>query len=91
MNGEKMKNLNKEQKFQRVVTFLNRQEVDFLDKLGKDALFTSGLKLSRTKLISWLIEFTKKLNINGENIKSEEDFEVRLMEVLGREKPHLPR
>lgn len=74
----------KEQKMniQRVVTFLNRDEVDFLDKLGKDALFSTGLKLSRTKLIAWLIDFMKKLNVNGENIKSEEDLENKILKSI---------
>ncbi|MDD5730924.1 MAG: hypothetical protein PHN57_07345 [Candidatus Omnitrophica bacterium] len=86
-----MKDMSIQEKNQRVVTFLNREEVDFLDKLGKDALFSSGLKLSRAKIIAWLIDFTKKLDIGGENIKSEKDLEGRILEVLGQNKPHLPR
>jgi len=66
----------------RVVTFLNREEVDFLDKLGKDALFSTGIKLSRAKIIEWLVDFTKNLNINGEDIKSENDFDTRVIEML---------
>ena len=73
-----------EGKNQRVVTFLNREEVDFLDKLGKDALFSTGAKLSRSKLIAWLVNFTEHLRINGENIKSEMDFENRIRGVLQR-------
>lgn len=69
-------------KNQRVVTFLNRDEVDFLDKMGKDALFSSGAKLSRAKLIAWLIDILKGLNISGENIKSEKDLEDKIMEVI---------
>lgn len=90
-----MRNLTHEEKNQRVVTFLNRQEVDFLDKLGKDALFSTGMKLSRAKLIAWLVELTKSLNINGEGVKSERDFENRVKEVLGQSlkgvSSHLPR
>lgn len=71
-----------EEKNQRVVTFLNRDEVDFLDKLGKDALFSTGVKLSRTKLIAWLVDFMKGLGISGDNITSEADLERRVMEVL---------
>lgn len=67
---------------QRVVTFLNRDEVDFLDKLGKDAFFSAGSKLSRAKLIAWIVDFMKKLNVNGKNIKSEEDFENMILEIL---------
>lgn len=80
-----------QEKNQRVVTFLNREEVDFLDKLGKDALFSTGLKLSRTKLIAWLVNFMQELNINGEGIKSKRDFENRILEILGQINPHLPR
>ena len=79
-----MKNIPDEEKNQRVVTFLNREEVDFLDKLGKDALFSTGAKLSRSKLIAWLVDFTEGLRINGENIKSEIDFENRIRGVLQR-------
>ena len=82
--GWKMKNNKAQEKNQRVVTFLNREEMDFLDKLGKDALFSTGLKLSRTKLIAWLIDFFKKSNLNGEGIKSEKDLENRILEVLGQ-------
>ena len=82
-------------KNQRVVTFLNRQEVDFLDKLGKDALFSTGLKLSRTKLIAWLVDFMEELRISGEGIKSKRDFENRILEMLGqnsnRGQSHQPR
>ena len=67
---------------QRVVTFLNRDEVDFLDKLGKDALFSTGLKLSRARLIAWFIDFAEKLKINGEGIKSERDLERRIIDIL---------
>jgi len=83
------------EKIQRVVTFLNRAEVDFLDKLGKDALFSAGLKVSRAKLIAWLIDILKGLNIDGKNIKSERDLEIRIFEGLNHylegSVPHQPR
>jgi hypothetical protein len=77
-----MKETIKLEKNQRVVTFLNRDEVDFLDKLGKDALFSTGIKLSRTKLIAWLIDFVEQLKINGEGIKSEEDLKNRILKII---------
>ncbi len=70
------------EKNQRVVTFLNRDEVDFLDKLGKDAFFSSGSKVSRARLIAWLVDMLKGLNISGENIKSESDLEARIVEAI---------
>ena len=69
-------------KNQRVVTFLDRDEVDFLDKMGKDALFSSGTKLSRAKLIAWLIDILKGLNISGENLRTEKDLEAKIMTVI---------
>ncbi len=67
---------------ERVVTFLDREEVDFLDKVGKDALFSTGLKLSRAKLISWIVDFAKSLEINGQDLKSEADLDKKLKEIL---------
>jgi len=77
-----VQNGHKEEKRERVVTFLNRTEVDFLDKIGKDALFSTGMKVSRAKLIAWIVDFIKKLNITGENIHNEDEFEIKLMNIL---------
>jgi len=74
---------------QRVVTFLNREEVDFLDKIGKDALFSTGLKLSRAKILSWLVDFIEKLKITGKGVKSEPDLEKRIVDILNAS--HQPR
>lgn len=81
---------------QRVITFLKRDEVDFLDKLGKDALFSTGLKLSRARLIAWLIDFAEKLKLSGKGIKSEKDLEKRIINLLKLNlehgvSPHPPR
>ncbi len=76
---------------QRVVTFLDRDEVDLLDKIGKDALFSTGLKVSRAKILAWLIDFLKDINLSGEGIKSEDDFEKRIIQKVEQETPHLPR
>ena len=70
------------EKNQRVVTFLNRDEVDFLDKMGKDAIFSTGTKLSRAKLIAWLVDILKGLNISGENLKTEKELEARIMKAI---------
>ncbi len=77
-----MENILTTEKNQRVVTFLNREEVDFLDKLGKDALFTTGVKLSRARLIAWLVDFMEELKINGEGIRSIQDLEKKLKAAI---------
>ena len=80
-----MKRTHAEVKNQRVVTFLNRGEVDFLDKIGKDALFSSGMKLSRAKLIAWLVDIIIGLDIDGEGLRTESDFEDRIKLILKRQ------
>jgi hypothetical protein len=49
----------KEKKTYRVVTFLHRQELDFLDDLEKDLYFTHGIHIPRAKLIEEIIEAFK--------------------------------
>lgn len=46
------------------MTFLTRRQIDFLDKLGKDALFSQGSKLSRSDILSELVNFLMSLGIN---------------------------
>ncbi len=66
----------------RVITFLTRDELDFLDKIGKDALFSAGAKLSRSKIISAIVNVIRKLDINGSGLSSKEELEVRIIETL---------
>ena len=66
----------------RVVTFLDRQQVDYLDKLGKDALFSTGVKFPRTRVISVLIDLLRKANLSGEGLRSDQDLEERLLKKL---------
>ena len=49
----------------RVITMLGRQEMDYLDKLGKDALFTTGHKLSYNDILRGLIDFAMEAGISG--------------------------
>ena len=67
---------------QRVITFLNREQVDFIDKIGKDALFSKGTKLSRSRIISLLVDLIMELDINGEGISSLEELKQRIKERI---------
>ncbi|MBL7081848.1 MAG: hypothetical protein ISS44_04730 [Candidatus Omnitrophica bacterium] len=69
-------------KTQRVITFLDRQEIDFLDKLGKDALFFNGTKIPRTKIIEVLIDILSKADIDVKGIKTEEEFKERILGAM---------
>ncbi len=66
----------------RVVTFLDRSQVDYLDKMGKDALFSTGVKFPRTRVISALIDLLRKTNVSGEGLRSDLDLEQRLLQKL---------
>lgn len=66
----------------RVVTFLDRTQVDYLDKMGKDALFSTGMKFPRTRIISALIDLLRKVNLSGEGLKSDSDLEERLIQKI---------
>jgi hypothetical protein len=66
----------------RVITMLGRSEVDFLDKLGKDALFTTGHKLSYNEILRGLIDFAMEMKISGEKIDSADGLKKLLLEQM---------
>lgn len=78
---KKRRNSNPELR-QRVITFLNREQVDFLDKIGKDALFFTGNKLSRIKIISALVDLMMELDLTGERISSPEELKQKIKEKI---------
>lgn len=56
---------------QRVIALLNREEVDYLDSIGKDSQFSKGTKLSRVKIIRAMVEAMKELGIDGAGLGNE--------------------
>ncbi len=66
----------------RVIASLNREQVDYLDKIGKDAQFSSGIKLSRTQIIAAMVNALKRLNLNGEGVITAEQFEQRIIDAI---------
>lgn len=64
----------------RVITLLDRRELDFLDKLGKDALFSTGHKLSYNDILRGLIDFLIDINLSGEKVDSEKALKERILE-----------
>jgi len=57
----------------RLIAMIHRDEMDFIDKLGKDALFSTGKKLSRTEVVSAILSAVAQLPITGKNIHSQEE------------------
>lgn len=67
----------------RVVTFLSRRQVDYLDHMGKDALFFNGRKLSRSQLLANLVDMLIEANISIEQLKlNEEELSTQLLRIL---------
>lgn len=66
----------------RVITFLTRDELDFLDKVSKDALFSAGSKLSRSKIISAIVNVIRRLNVDGSNLHSKQELENKLIRAM---------
>ncbi len=67
---------------QPVIIFLNREQVDLLDRIGKDSLFSKGIKLSRNKIIGSLVELLRELGIDGKDISSAEELKQRIKQRI---------
>lgn len=66
----------------RVIASLNRDQVDFLDKIGKDALFSCGVKLSRTQLLAAMVNAMRRLHLTGEGVTTPEQFEEQIVATI---------
>ena len=53
---DKEKDRDKDRNHVSTVTSLTREQIDYLDKLGKDAHFEYGRKLSRARILSELVK-----------------------------------
>ena len=65
----------------RVIALLNREQVDFLDEIGKDALFSTGAKLSRTKIIYAMVNALRTLGMTGQGVRSKEELEQKIAKL----------
>lgn len=66
----------KETILHRVVTFLDRKELDFLDNISKDILFSKGIKIPRSTILKNIIDIF--LISQDQEAKSYEDL-IRLI------------
>lgn len=67
------------ERLERVIALLNRDDIDYLDNIGKDALFTKGTKLSRIKIIRAMIETMRELGVRGDGIGTEADLKEEIL------------
>jgi len=66
----------------RVIAMLDRGELEFLDKIGKDALFSTGHKLSYNEILKGLIDFAMEIGLSGEKINSINSLKQKLFQSL---------
>jgi len=66
----------------RLIAMLSRDELDFIDRIGKDALFSTGKKLSRTDVVSAVLEVVASLPVTGKNIHSEQELREYIESAL---------
>lgn len=68
----------------RVVTFLTREELEFMDKLNKDAMFSTGKHISRAQILQDLAELLSRTDMDAKSLKNDADLEQRMMEAIAR-------
>ncbi len=66
----------------RVVTFLKRQELEFLDKLEKDVMFSSGMHISRSLILQDLAELLARTNMNAIGIRDEPELKTKMAQAI---------
>lgn len=68
----------------RVVTFLTREELDFLDKVEKDVMFSSGKYISRSQILQDMAELLAKTKMNATGIKDNEALKTKMQEAIAK-------
>jgi len=66
----------------RLIAMISRQDMDFIDRVGKDALFSTGKKLSRTEVVSAILSAVAQLPIHGKNIHSEAELREYIQKAI---------
>ena len=66
----------------RVVTFLTREELEFLDKLERDMMFSTGTHIPRSKIIEDMVDILRQTQMNATGIKDNQQLERKIIEAL---------
>ena len=66
----------------RVVTFLTREELDFLDKVEKDVMFSSGKYISRSQILQDMAELLARTKMNATGIKDNQELKAKIQEAI---------
>jgi len=73
-----------------------REELEFIEKLGMDALFSTNSKLSRVDIMAALVDAAMALGISAEGVKNKKELAQRILDSVRshperREYPRLKR
>jgi len=68
-------------KRRRVIALLSREEIEFLDRIGLDALFSTGSKLSRIDVIKALVRAGILLNVKGTGTHNAQELIEKILEA----------
>ncbi len=68
----------------RVVTFLTREELEFLDSLEKDMMFSTGTHIPRSKIIEDMVDILCQTRMNAAGIKDNQQFEQKIIEAIAK-------
>lgn len=85
-----MENHEKEIKH-RVITMLDRRELEFLDKLGRDALFSTGRKLSYNQILRSLIDFGIDIELSADNVDSLDALKKKIVDRVSQKINHVKK
>jgi len=72
---------NHKAKRQRIIALLRREEMEFIERLGLDSLFSTGRKLSRVDIIAALIDAAMALGISAKDVKDKKELARRIVEA----------
>lgn len=84
-------NNNKKRLKKRVIALLTRNQMEFLDKLGMDSLFSSGHKLSRVDIISAFVDAAMASGITAEGVKNKKELIQKILTSIKKERRKYPR
>ena len=77
-----MKEYDKKRILFKVVSFINREELDFLDKIIKDLYFATGSKVARSHVIKEIVHVSRDLWLKKQIIQ---DLKLEMQEKKRRE------
>ena len=66
----------------RVVTFLTREELEFLDKLERDMIFSTGTHIPRSRIIEDLVAILRQTHMDAAGIKDNQQLEQKIIDTL---------